>query len=121
MTMKPYARPSRQWARHCAAALLLLCLSACATTFAPTPYWEIRQAAFGELKAGVSTREDARRLIGVPILESQFPRQREEVWEYRYLEGAALHMLAHTYFDANGVYKYTAHMLDPAYTGRSSD
>jgi hypothetical protein len=98
-----------------------LVLSACATGVQPTPYWEIRDSAFGELKAGTSTREDARTLIGIPLTQAYFPRQAEEVWEYRYLEGAALRMLAHVYFDASGRYKYTAQMLDPAYHGRASD
>jgi len=99
------------------AATLVLALSACATGPAPTPYWEIRESAFSELKPGASTRDDVRSQIGVPFLETHFPRQNEDVWEYRYLHGTTVRMLAAVYFDANGMFKYTAHMLDPAYAG----
>jgi hypothetical protein len=99
-------------------AIALLCfLTGCATAYAPTPFWTIRESAFKELKSGSSTKEDVRRQIGVPMTESHFPRQNEDVWEYRYLEGSTIRMLADVHFDANGIYRGTAQRLDPAYNG----
>jgi len=106
-------RPAR---RGCAAALLYL-LAGCATGYAPTPFWTIRPGAFKELIPGSTTKDDVRRQIGVPVTESHFPRQNEDVWEYRYLEGSTIRMLADVYFDANGFYRGTAQRLDPAYIG----
>jgi outer membrane protein assembly factor BamE (lipoprotein component of BamABCDE complex) len=101
----------------CATALLVL-MAGCATTgYAPTPFWSIREAAFKELKPGTTTKEDVRRQIGIPLTESHFPRQNEDVWEYRYLEGATIRMLADVYFDANGIYRGTTQRLDPAFNG----
>jgi len=107
----------RRHLRIALSAALLLVLAACATGPRPTPFWEVPQSAFGTLKPGVSTREDVRSRIGVPQTEMHFPRQNEDVWEYRYLEGTTVRMLAYVYFDAKGVYKYSAHLLDPTYTG----
>lgn len=90
----------------------LLALAACAT-YAPTPFWTIREAAFRDLKPGVSTREDVRKQIGVPLSEMHFPRQDEDVWEYRYLEGATVTMTAYLYFDSQGVYKNIFHLYVP--------
>ncbi|MBI4293526.1 MAG: outer membrane protein assembly factor BamE [Betaproteobacteria bacterium] len=87
------------------------------TDYSPTPYWLVKEAAFANLKPGTSTRDDVLRELGVPMLKSQFPRQAEEVWEYRYLQGTATFMLAHVYFDSKGTYKYSSHMLDPAEYG----
>jgi len=95
-----------------AAAFLLFFLSACATSYAPTPFWNIRNAAFKELKAGITTKEDVRRQIGVPLAESHFPGRTRMFWEYRYLEGSTMRMLAYVHFDANGIYKGTAQRLD---------
>lgn len=94
---------------------LLLSATACATDYAPTPYWEIRAAAFNDLAPGKTTKEDVRRQIGVPLIESHFPRQDEDVWDYRYLEGSATRMLAYVYFDSNGRYKHMMQQPDPAF------
>ncbi len=66
----------------------LFFLAACATPYSPTPYWTIRDG-----------------------------RLNEDVWEYRYLEGTTIVMLAHVHFDHNGTYTYSFHMLDPAFRG----
>jgi len=77
----------------------------------------VKEAAFNDLKPGASTRDDVLRELGVPLLKSRFPRQGEEVWEYRYLQGTATFMLAYVYFDLDGTFKYSSHMLDPAAYG----
>lgn len=99
-------KPMRAWLIMAA----LLSLSAC-TSYAPTPWWTIRETAFKDLKPGVTTREDVRKQVGVPLSEMYFPRQEEDVWEYRYLEGTTVAMIAYVYFDSKGVYKHTFHMV----------
>jgi len=96
-------------------AALAFFSAGCATSYNPTPYWTLHENQFAELKRGVTTKADVRRVIGVPLSEMHFPRLDEEVWEYRYLEGATVRMLAYVHFDAKGVYTYADHMLDPAY------
>jgi outer membrane protein assembly factor BamE (lipoprotein component of BamABCDE complex) len=102
--------------RLCAAAVLAL-VAGCATGYAPTPYWTIRDTAFDGLRPGLSTKADVRKALGVPLSEMNFPRQREDVWEYRYLEGTTRVALAYVHFDPQGVYKYSHRFLDPAYYG----
>ena len=97
-----------------------LFLPACAgpLPYNPTPWWTIHESAFRKLKPGVSTKEDVRRDIGVPLTESHFPRLNEDVWEYRYLEGTTIVMLAYVHFDAtSGVLKSYEQRLDPAFHG----
>ena len=107
---------SKPWWFALAASLLL---ASCATGYSPTPYWTIREASFGDLKPGVTTKEEVRKLIGTPLIESHFPRQGDEVWDYRYLQGTTIVMMAYVYFDSKGVFKYSRHMRDPAfYSGR---
>jgi hypothetical protein len=98
-------KPMRAWLAMAA----LLSLAAC-TSYAPTPFWTIRETAFKGLTPGVTTKEDVRKQVGVPLSEMYFPRQEEDVWEYRYLEGTTVVMIAYVYFDSKGVYKHTFHM-----------
>lgn len=92
-------------------------LSGCAA-YAPTPWWTIKETALNDLKPGVTTKEDVRNLIGTPLSETHFPRQGEDVWDYRYLEGTTIRMLAYVYFDSKGLYKHSFRMMDPAFRGR---
>ena len=96
---------------------VLLALAGCATGYAPTPYWTIHETSFTGLRAGVSTKEDVRRQVGVPRSESHFPRQNEDVWEYRYMAGTTRVMLAYVHFDPQGTLKFSEHYLDPAFHG----
>ncbi len=89
----------------------LFFLAACATPYSPTPYWTIRETAFKSLTPGTTTKAEARKLIGAPLTETHFGRLNEDVWEYRYLEGTTIVMLAHVHFDHNGTYTYSFHML----------
>jgi outer membrane protein assembly factor BamE (lipoprotein component of BamABCDE complex) len=92
-------------------------LAGCATAYAPTPFWNIRDSAFAGLKPGATTKADVLRVVGVPLTEEHFPRQNEDVWEYRYLHGTTVRMLAYVHFNPNGVYTFSDHFLDPAYQG----
>lgn len=96
--------------RSLAAAVLFL--SACAG-YSPAPYWTLKQETFATLKPGVTTKEDVRKLIGAPITESHFPRQGEDVWEYRCMDGQTV-TLVYVYFDLGGRFKHYTHMPDPA-------
>ena len=97
-------------------------LSSCASNlspddYPPTPYWMVKETALNNLKPGTTTKQDVLKDVGVPLLKSFFPRQGEEVWDYRYLEGTAIRMIAYVYFDSNGIYKYNARRIDEAYYG----
>ena len=91
--------------------------NAASNNYSTTPYWLVKEEGFTKLIPGTSKKSDVLRELGVPLLKSKFPRQGEEVWEYRYLEGTATLMLAHVYFDPNGTYKYSSHRLDPVADG----
>ncbi len=90
-------------------------ISACATNYQFTPYWMIHEEDFDRLIPGKTTKEQVLKNIGIPMVQQNFPRQKEEVWEYRYLLGSATRMLAYVYFGPNGVYKYSYRILDPTY------
>jgi len=98
------------------ASAALLALAAC-TGYHPTPYWSIHTPAFDNLKPGVTTRAEVREQVGTPLSQTTFERKNEEVWEYRYLDGTTIVMLAYVHFDQNGVLKFVEHFLDPAYHG----
>jgi len=95
---------------------ILLALAACAG-YTPTPHWKIHTSDFDRLKPGVTTQAEVRRQIGTPLTELALPQKSEEVWEYRYLHGTTIVMLAYLYFDAKGVFKYAEHQLDPIFNG----
>jgi len=98
------------------ASALLVALGAC-TGYSPTPYQSIHTPAFDGLKPGVTTQSEVRQQVGTPLTETTFRRKNEQVWEYRYLDGTTIVMLAYLHFDPNGVYQYAEHRLDPAYLG----
>jgi len=112
--------PMKNWQQYCSAAAML-CLAACAgfapTGYNPTPYWTIHTPDFAGLKAGTTTKAEVRKQVGVPLSEMTFPRQSEDVWEYRYLDGTTIVMLAYVHFDPNGVLKYYEQFIDPAFHG----
>jgi outer membrane protein assembly factor BamE (lipoprotein component of BamABCDE complex) len=100
-----------------AVVVALAALAGCATNYRPTPYWQIHETAFAQLVPGVTTKDQVRDSVGVPLVEYHFWRLNEDVWQYRYLEGVATVMLAWLSFDPNGVFKSGFYQLDPAYTG----
>lgn len=110
----------KTWKCSWSASAVLLFLTACAG-FAPgtypTPYWTIHTPAFDNLKPGVTTKAEVRKQVGVPLSEMTFRRKNEDVWEYRYLDGTTIVMLAFVHFEPNGNFKYLEQMLDPAYSG----
>ena len=110
----------KTWKDSFLVSAVLLSLTACAgyaPGTVPTPYWSIHTPAFDNLKPGVTTKADVRRQVGIPLTEMTFQRQKDEVWEYRYLDGSTIVMLAYVHFDPNGSFKYLEQRLDPAYHG----
>jgi hypothetical protein len=112
----------KSWKFNCSASAVLLSLAACSgyapmSGYSPTPYWTIHTPAFSNLKPGVTTKAEARKQVGIPLTEMTFARQSEDVWEYRYIDGTTIVMLAYLHFDPRGVFKYAEHRLDPAYHG----
>ncbi len=112
----------KPWKRNCSASAVLLSLAACAgyaptSGYSPTPYWTIHTPAFANLKPGVTTKAEVRKQVGVPLTETTFPRQGDEVWEYRYIDGTTIVMLAYVHFDSHGVFRYAEQRLDPAFHG----
>jgi outer membrane protein assembly factor BamE (lipoprotein component of BamABCDE complex) len=106
----------KKWQSGMSASAVLLALAAC-TGYSPTPYWSIHTPAFANLKPGVTTQAEVRQQVGTPLTETTFRRKNEQVWEYRYLDGTTIVMLADLHFDPNGVFQYAEHRLDPAYHG----
>ena len=92
-----------------------LLLSACATGYAPTPFWQIQESVFAGLKPGITSKDDVLKQVGIPELQSTFPNLNVDVWDYRYLQGRTVRMIAYVYFDPNGLFKYSTHEFDPAY------
>ncbi len=111
----------KPWKRNCSASLVLS-LAACAgyaptSGHSPTPFWTIHTPALTDLKPGVTTKAEVRKQVGVPLTETTFPRQEDEVWEYRYIDGTTIVMLAYVHFDSRGVFRYVEQRLDPAFHG----
>ena len=100
--------------RSSLALAVLFFISACATGYAPTAYWEVKESALKALKAGVTTKDEVLKQVGKPSFTAIFPNRGVEVWDYQYLEGTTLRMIAYVYFDQRGVFKYLTSELDPA-------
>jgi len=106
----------RTWKHSFSAGAALLAIAPC-SGYAPPPPRKIHTSDFGTLKPGVTTKAEVRQQVGIPLTELAFPQRSEEVWEYRYLDGTTIVMLAYLHFDQNGVFKYAEHQLDPVYNG----
>ncbi len=94
-------------------AASLCLLAGCAADPTVKPWWTLRESDFLRFQPGKTTKADVRAALGRPGLEMTFPRLGEEVWDYRYPDGA-MYMLAWVYFDSRGVYKYYTSQPDPA-------
>lgn len=58
---------------------------------------------FNQIQLGKSTRQDVLLLIGHPAETSYLPRQKLEVWTYRYKEANVWNSMMHVHFDQGGV------------------
>lgn len=103
-----------RWSKRASTVAVSLCLLAgCAADPSIKPWWTLTETDLRQLQPGKTTAAEVRTALGKPGLTMTFPRQAEEVWDYRYLNGA-MFMLAWVYFDSRGVYKYYSAQPDPA-------
>ncbi|MET3129933.1 hypothetical protein AAKU55_000174 [Oxalobacteraceae bacterium GrIS 1.11] len=58
---------------------------------------------FATIKIGVATKQDVLRAIGRPTETSYLPRQKLEVWSYRYKESGVWDSMMHVHFDHEGM------------------
>jgi hypothetical protein len=70
-------------------------------------WWTLNPETFAGITPGTTGKGDVERLAGQPLLASVFPRQGEEVWDYRYLNGTRTYV-AEIHFDTEGRTKYVA-------------
>ena len=68
------------------------------------PYWTLHEQDFAPVTPG-TTKANVNSLVGKPLLTTEFPRQGEEVWDYRFLNGVRPY-IASVYFDMQGRTKY---------------
>jgi hypothetical protein len=98
-------------------AILLVLAAGCAMDPAAKPWWTLREANLRQLQSGKATKADVQALLGKPISEMSFPRQGEDVWDIRFVDGTIV-MHAWVYYDTHGVYKYYTAQPDPAYNSK---
>src|SRR3954449_12242890 len=79
----------------------------CATHQQSRSWWTLSEQNFAAIQPGATGKEDVERLVGTPLLATVFPRQQEEVWDYRFLNGTREYG-AEVHFDMQGRAKYTA-------------
>ena len=111
--VKELARMKRLFRGLAGAGVSLCLLAGCAADPAVKSWWTLREADLRQFQPAKTTKAEVRAALGRPELEMAFPRQGEEVWDFRYMDGATF-MLAWVYFDARGLYKYYTSQPDPA-------
>ncbi len=110
----------KRWFAGCALTAALASVSGCASDPALKPMWTIGPA-FNQIQAGRSTKDDVFRELGKPIHAMTLSRLSEEVWDYRFTDGAVM-MYGSVHFDNRGVVTYFTSEPDPAhYSGQSTD
>ncbi len=68
---------------------------------------------FSRVVVGKTTKDEVRRLLGQPYLESQFPRKGELVWDYRYWDAmSGFGSVFHVSFNSAGVVAGTVTTID---------
>ncbi|HAT30160.1 MAG TPA: hypothetical protein DCW29_04710 [Janthinobacterium sp.] len=68
---------------------------------------------FATIKIGLSTKQDVLRIVGRPAETSYLPRQKLEVWSYRYKESGVWDSLMHVHFDHDGIVRQMLNGPDP--------
>jgi hypothetical protein len=74
-------------------------------------WWKLEPASFSFLVPGKTPREEVERNVGMPLLITNFERQREQVWDYRYKDGTYVYV-NELHFDESGVLKYAVNYPD---------
>ncbi len=95
--------------------LALVLVAGCAMDPSVKPWWTLREANFRALQASTATKADVRAALGRPFAEMHFPALGEDVWDYRFVDGAMM-MVASVHFNSrSGAYTYYVSEPDPAY------
>jgi outer membrane protein assembly factor BamE (lipoprotein component of BamABCDE complex) len=90
-----------------AAVLASALLAGCAAHRQVRDWWTLSEQSFSGIRPGATDKADVERQVGAPVMVTSFPRQDEEVWDYRYLNGTREYA-AEVHFDAQGKAKYVA-------------
>jgi outer membrane protein assembly factor BamE (lipoprotein component of BamABCDE complex) len=101
-----------------AGTLTCLCLAVvltagCAFNPGVKPWWMLQEAQFLQLQPGKDSADRIRQALGSPLSVTEFSRQGEVVWDYRFIQGTQI-WLAWVYFDMEGTYKRYTAQQDPA-------
>jgi len=94
-----------------AAALATAMLAGCATYRQGSDWWTLGPDTFASIQPGTTSKEDVERKLGRPLLAINFPRQQDEVWDYRFLNGTFTYV-AELHFDEQGRTRYVATYRD---------
>ena len=94
-----------------AAVFAAALVAGCAPYHQGRDWWTLGPDTFTGLAPGTTGKADVERLVGQPLLANVFPRQGEEVWDYRYLNGTRAYV-AEIHFDDQGRTKYVASYPD---------
>jgi outer membrane protein assembly factor BamE (lipoprotein component of BamABCDE complex) len=97
-----------------AGCLAVLVLGGCATA-APQagvrPFWTLNERDFAAITPE-KTRAEVERALGKPILVQTFNNLREDVWNYRFVDGGVRRFAAEVHFHQEGGVKYVVTYLD---------
>jgi outer membrane protein assembly factor BamE (lipoprotein component of BamABCDE complex) len=97
-----------------AACLAVLILGGCATgnwQEGVRPWWTLNEGDIAAVTRD-QTKAEVERRLGKPLLVERFSRLREEVWNYRFLEGRVRRFAAEVHFDLEGKTTYVATYRD---------
>jgi len=88
-------------------------LGGCAEGVRPgvRPHWTLASKDFAAIKPAETTKADVERMLGKPLLVTVFRNLNEEVWDYRYVEGA-MPYAAEVHFDMQGRATYLVSYRD---------
>ena len=74
------------------------------------PKWTLKQSDFDPIRPQ-TTKQEVERRLGKPLVATRFPRLKEEVWDYRYMDGVQT-SVAEIHFDEQGRAKRTVFYPD---------
>ena len=108
-----------QLSRIGAFAALAALSGGCSTTMDNfRPYWSLTAADLRQFKPGVATKADVERILGKPWMAIVYPGPREEVWDYRYMDGNIL-MYSQASFDPSGTFRsHTESHVPPVWASK---
>ena len=91
-----------------AGCLAVLVLGSCATANwrdGVRPWWTLNERDFAAITRE-KTKSEVERMLGKPLLVETFSNLREEVWDYRFLDGGVRRFAAEVHFGVEGGLTY---------------